>query len=64
MAVRGSDCVSRSANLRRETKATIRAKLRIEHANTFEDGVGGATAPRWQANLDIVWQFDPVTVNL
>ncbi len=35
----------------------------IESANTFDGGVDGGPAPRAQANLDIVWTWDPVTVN-
>lgn len=35
----------------------------IEYANTFDGGVDGGPAPRWQANLDIVWTWDPVTIN-
>jgi len=35
----------------------------IEYANTFDGGVDGGPAPRWQANLDIVWTWDPVTVD-
>lgn len=35
----------------------------IESANTFDGGVDGGPAPRAQANLDIVWTWDPVTVD-
>ena len=35
----------------------------IEFANTFDGGVDGGPAPRWQANLDIVWNWDPVTID-
>ncbi len=34
-----------------------------ESANTFDGGVDGSVAPRWQANLDIVWDFDPLTID-
>jgi outer membrane receptor protein involved in Fe transport len=35
----------------------------VESANTFDGGVFGSPTPRAQANLDIVWTFDPVTVD-
>lgn len=35
----------------------------VESANTFDGGVDGSVAPRWQANLDIVWTWDPVTID-
>jgi iron complex outermembrane recepter protein len=35
----------------------------IESANTFDGGFDGSVAPKWQANFDIVWTFDPVTVD-
>jgi outer membrane receptor protein involved in Fe transport len=35
----------------------------IEYANTFDGGVDGGPAPRWQANTDIVWTWDPVTID-
>lgn len=35
----------------------------VESANTWDGGVDGSPAPRWQANLDIVWTWDPVTID-
>ena len=35
----------------------------IEYANTFDGGVDGGPAPRWQANADFVWNWDPVTID-
>jgi len=35
----------------------------IEYANTFDGGVDGGPAPRWQANVDFVWTWDPVTID-
>lgn len=35
----------------------------VESANTFDGGVDGSPAPRAQANLDIVWNFDSFTVD-
>jgi outer membrane receptor protein involved in Fe transport len=35
----------------------------IEYANTFDGGVDGGPAPRWQANVDFVWNWDPVTID-
>jgi iron complex outermembrane recepter protein len=35
----------------------------VESANTFDGGVDGSPAPRVQANLDIVWQLAPITID-
>jgi len=35
----------------------------IEYANTFDGGVDGGPAPRWQTNADFVWTWEPVTVD-
>ncbi len=35
----------------------------IESANTYDGGVDGSPAPRAQANFDIVWSFDPITID-
>jgi outer membrane receptor protein involved in Fe transport len=34
-----------------------------EFANTFDGGVDGTVAPKWQANLDMVWTWDPITID-
>ncbi|HWB54721.1 MAG TPA: TonB-dependent receptor, partial [Tepidisphaeraceae bacterium] len=35
----------------------------IEYANTYDGGVDGGPAPRWQANVDFVWTWDQITVD-